>query len=143
MGTKNVNCDWCSKPLPDDAKSNRRFCNRHCASDYAKKQWREKNPKSPMGRLATGTVAEVNEMRVAIDLLRRGCNVYRAAFQGMPSDMLVYPKGWLTPLRIEVTSGNFTTKGKLAHPNRDGAQFDVLAVVVGDDIHYIPELEKQ
>lgn len=142
-------CKDCGDPLIGGRKG-RKFCHKDCAANYQKKQWRLLNPKSPLGQLATGTVAEVNEMRVAIDLLSRGYEVYRAAFQGMPCDLLICGKNtWVypgnEPQRVEVTTGTFTSKGTLAHPTRDETKYDVLAVVAteanGDTkIVYKPEL---
>lgn len=140
-------CKDCGATLTGGRKD-RCFCDKDCASSYQKKQWRALNPKSPLGQLATGTVAEVNEMRVAIDLLSRGYEVYRAAFQGMPCDLMVRQSGAENTedfYRIEVTTGTFTPKGTLAHPARDTTKFDVLAVVATEasgatKIVYKPEL---
>lgn len=136
-------CKFCAKRLVGGRKD-RVYCDTACANEDQRRKWREKNPKSPLGELQNNTVAEVNEMRVAIDLLSRGYEVYRAAFQGMPCDILVcgpaLEKGDLA-LRVEVTSGNRSTSGAVTHPKRDAALFDVLAVVLGDGtIVYKPEL---
>lgn len=140
-------CKYCKMPLVGGRKD-RVYCDTACANEDQRRKWREKNPKSPLGELQNNTVAEVNEMRVAIDLLAKGCRVYRAAFQGMPCDMLIEllgddqggKHGWRT-LRVEVTTGNRSTSGAITHPKRDAAQHDVLAVVLGDGtIVYKPEL---
>ena len=137
-------CKQCGHPL-EGGRSNRKFCNKICAGEYAKRQWRERNPASPLGKLATGTIAEVNEMRVAIDLLSRGYEVYRAAFQGMPCDMYIMKGSKDIGQRIEVTTGNFTSNATLSHPTRDPSKYDVLAVVATTadgraTIVYKPEL---
>ena len=129
-----MTCKYCDKPFPADAKSNRRFCNKVCASAFAKESWRQQNPKSALGTIATGTKAEVNEMRVAIDLLEKGYEVYRAAFQGMPCDLIARQFGVYQ--RVEVTTGNKSPNGTVAHPKRDAATYDMLAVVVGNEIIY-------
>lgn len=82
-------------------------------------------------------------MLVAIDLLKRGFEVYRAAFQGMPCDMLARRTEWdhNQVWRFEVTTGNRTAAGTVVHPERNTAVFDVLAVVLGDGgIVYKPEI---
>lgn len=135
-------CKFCSRELIGGRKD-RKFCDARCAAEYQKKAWRESNPKSATATLQNNTIAEVNEMRVAIDLLRRGFAVYRAAFQGMPCDMVVSPEGntiFGKVLRVEVTTGNRTPKGTIVHPDRDASKYDVLAVVIGDEIFYKPEL---
>lgn len=111
--------------------------------------WHMQNPKSALSQFATGTIAEVNTMRVCIDLLTRGCHVFRAAFPAMPCDILIEylgddhggRQGWRV-LRVKVTSGSRTTKGTLVHPVKDArrAEFDVLAVVTASGIFYEPEL---
>lgn len=141
-----MNCKECFADLPIDAKSNRKFCDKHCASEYAKKEWRERNPKSPLTQLATNTVAEANEMKVAIDLLVKGWQVYRAAFPGMLCDMLIYSPNAVRyeedsgMRRVEVTSGNYAANGTLSHPIRTPANYDVLAIVTPSKIVYKPEL---
>lgn len=137
-------CKYCSEPLKGGRKD-RVFCDKYCAANYQKEQWRLHNPKSASTALTTNTIAEVNEMKVAIDLLAKGYAVYRAAFQGMPCDMLVrgIPAWGLDfTVRIEVTTGNRTASGTVVHPKRDETHFDVLAIVVGDEIFYKPELTK-
>ena len=131
-----MTCKYCDKPFPADAKSNRRFCNKVCAGAFAKELWRQQNPKSALGTIATGTKAEVNEMRVAIDFLEQGYEVYRAAFQGMPCDLLVRSNANYKWQRVEVTTGNKSPNGSVAHPKRDEATYDILAVVVGNEIIY-------
>lgn len=133
-------CKYCLDPLKGGRKD-RVFCDKYCAANYQKEQWRLHNPKSASTTLTTNTIAEVNEMRVAIDLLAKGFAVYRAAFQGMPCDMVVMKDVAATGhLRIEVTTGNRTASGTVVHPKRDESLYDVLAIVVGDEIFYKPEL---
>ena len=131
-----MKCKRCDKALPEHSKSNRKFCGKVCASEFAKEQWRQQNPKSALGQVATGTKAEVNEMRVAIDLLEKGYEVYRAAFQGMPCDLICRPNATWNWQRVEVTTGNKSPNGSVAHPKRDPETYDMLAVVVGNEIIY-------
>ena len=138
LARKMNNCKECGEPLVG-GRSDRKFCDKFCASNYNKRLWRERNPKSPLGALDNGTIAEANVMKVCIDLLERGYQVYRAAFPAMECD-LIARTGQSEIARIEVTTGNLTPRGTLVHPKRDAAKFDVMAVVVGDDIYYKPEL---
>lgn len=140
-------CKECGVSLAGGRKD-RVFCGVECANEHQRKVWRENNPKSPLAAMQNNTVAEVNEMKVAIDLLQHGCRVYRAAFQGMPCDMLIEllgddqggRAGWRT-LRVEVTTGSRSTSGALHHPKREAWNYDVLAVVLGSgEIVYKPEL---
>lgn len=135
-------CAQCAKQIYGGRKD-RKYCDKTCAQAFAKQAWREKNPKSPLAAQATGAVAEANEMLVAIDLLQRGYEVFRSAFPAQSCDMLI--KGGNEdplshPLRIEVTSGNYTASGTLVHPERNPSNFDVMAVVANGKIIYKPEL---
>lgn len=136
-----TNCRFCSNPLPEKRRPNRVYCNEECARQAMKLAWHMQNPKSALSQFATGTIAEVNTMRVCINLLERGYSVYRAAFPAMPFDIMAGPAfdHWQ---RVKVTSGSRTTKGTLVHPVKDArrSEFDVLAVVTGDGIFYEPEL---
>lgn len=128
------------------SRKDQKFCSLACARECIRKAWQAANPKTSLVTLKNNTVAEINEMRVAIDLLGRGFEVYRAAVAGMPCDMLACGKNtWLypgnEPRRIEVTTGNRTPSGALQHPRRDDSQYDILAIVVGEDIFYQPELD--
>lgn len=138
-------CKQC-KALLIGGRKDRKFCNAECAGEFQRLAWRQKNPKSPLAALQNNTKAEANIMKVCIDLLQRGYEVYKAAFQGMPCDLVVIYRqetsfgSMVQYRRIEVTSGNRSTSGTLSHPKREAAQYDVLAVVVGDEIFYKPEL---
>lgn len=132
-------CKYCNEKLVGGRKD-RVFCDKDCAALYQKQAWHRMNPKTAAAQLANNTVAEMNEMRVTLDLLSRGYEVYRAAVAGMQCDLYVLHGQHDVGKRVEVTSGNLTPSGTLQHPHRDEAKFDVLAVVVGDTIHYKPEL---
>lgn len=85
-------------------------------------------------------------MRVCLDLMLKGYEVYRAAFSGMTCDLYVCGKStWLypgsIPQRVEVMSGNYSPNGTLVYPpKKNPDNYDIAAVVVGDVIVYIPEL---
>lgn len=133
-------CKYCGGPLPATARSNQVYCSTTCAREYVKREWRERNPKSPLGALAAGTIAEAHVMRVCIDLLEKGWQVYRAAFPAMDFDIFAMRPEWEVALRVKVTTGMRTNRGGVSHPKRDRTKFDVLAIVIGNDIIYEPEL---
>jgi len=82
----------------------------------------------------------MHEMLVCVDLLRRGLFVYRSVSPNSPSDIAaLYGKQLI---RIEATTGNCGTTGRLYYPTKNLEQFDVLAVVKHNgEITYIPDLE--
>ncbi|MCI0528347.1 MAG: hypothetical protein L0Y56_12980 [Nitrospira sp.] len=88
-----------------------------------------------MTRSQTGTF---HEMKVVIDLMRRGYEVYRAVSGGAPCDFVAVKDG--KAIRVEVTTGH-RYKTKLNHPPKDPNKFDVLAIVEHDGwITYRPDL---
>lgn len=144
------NCRFCDKPLVGEKRGNRVYCNEDCSRADLKRKWREQNPKTALAAMKTGTIGEVNAMRVSIDLLTKGYQVFRAAFPAMPFDIVVVEDPLLKnsieihpSKRIKVTTGSKTVKGTLVHPVKPEkrADFDVLAVVTTTgDIFYDPEL---
>lgn len=84
--------------------------------------------------MPTGTVGAISELVVAVDLLRKGYEVFRALSVNASCDLAIIKDGVL--LRIEV---------RTAHTNKNGAwgsnpkhRADILAQVVGNEIKYTP-----
>lgn len=143
MTATTSNCAHCGKPLA--GRKNKRFCNSSCSRAWHSEQWHAHNPKTHAAQLATGTVGSVNLMRVMLDLVVRGYNVYRAAFEAMPYELWIQRGeygvgGWPFGMRVKVTTGHRLSSGKLQRRKFDGIDFDVEAVVVGNDIIYDPPL---
>lgn len=109
------------------------FCSKKCQRNFHKKGYRARNPKSG---LTSATVGAISELRVAIDLMFRGYATFRALSPSCPCDLAVLKDGKL--LRIEVTSGYYSDKGKLYCNHHDSKKYDVLAVVTQEEIVYIP-----
>ena len=85
------------------------------------------------------TVGLLNELRVAIDLLSKGYEVFRAMSQQSSCDLAVLKNGSL--LRIEVTTTVRQAGGGVAYPKKDNNRFDLLALVSREgDILYRPPL---
>jgi len=130
----------CGEPLLG-ARPNRKFCDMACKKAYHSQQWREQNPKSPLGALSMQATAELNVLRVCKDLLQRCSSIqlFRALFPAQDCDLIAMDWGIpATYWRIEVTSGNYTGAGNVTHPKRDARKYDVLAVVIGEEIVYQP-----
>jgi hypothetical protein len=132
-----MDCKQCGKPLVG-GRSNRRYCDKDCLHAYHSAAWHSANPKSPVSQLKTGAVAECNLLRVCLDLLKRSEHIqlYRALFPGQDANLVA--TSWGSTWSIEVVSGNRTAKGKIMHAKRH-EKYDVLAVVLGDEIVYQPE----
>jgi len=95
-------------------------------------------PIANMSGSRRGDTGAIGEMLVAVDLLRRGFATFRAVSPSSPCDLVALVDGvcW----RVEVRTGTrYPSTMNVGVPLRPGQSFDVLAVVVGDDIGYLPE----
>lgn len=89
--------------------------------------------------ISPSTLGTLREMLVAIDLMRRGFDVFKAMSPNSPCD-LVALRGDSPALRIEVkTAVQSPVTGKVAVP-RPRHNCDLLGLVVGDAIHYADAL---
>ena len=131
-------CVECGKGLP----SNRwKYCSYECYSSYNHKKFKRENPNILRGNTA-GTTGAISELRVAIDLLAKGFNVFRALSPHCPCDLAVLKNGKL--LRIEVRTAYRSVAGKpyKRRSRRDDINnIDIYAFVLADEIIYEPILE--
>lgn len=132
-----TNCHHCQAPL-SAAKLRRhsKFCSKRCNNDAWKAKYREQNP---LPAIPPGTRGAVSELVVSADLLDKGYAVFRALSPSCACDLIVLSPDKVLS-RIEVTTAAVSTTGKLWYPPKDAAKFDILAVVLRDEIHYIPPL---
>lgn len=87
--------------------------------------------------LATGTVGAIGELRVCVDLLAKGYEVFRAVSPSCSCDLLVLKSGVVT--RIEVRTSYRTRSGKVYYPTHN-VRADIIAAVLGDELSYNPPL---
>ena len=120
-------CPQCNKDLPGGTKRLSKFCSRTCKASYGRRRYREQNPHS---MLPSATVGAIHELVVAVDLLRRGYNVFRALSPACPCDLAVLQNGKL--VRVEVTTGHRSPQGTIRYPPKNEKKFDVLAIVSFD-----------
>ena len=127
-------CAQCDKPLP----SNRwRFCAYECKKAFLSAQYRKNNP---FLGTSPGTTGAISELRVAIDLMSKGYNVFRALSPNSPCDLAILKDKQL--LRIEVRTSHLTKSGIPYRSKGDGSLADIWAWVTSQDIIYEPELPK-
>ena len=89
--------------------------------------------------MATGTTGAISELRVCVDLLARGYEVFRSVSQSCSCDIAVLKDGRL--FRIEVTTGYENPHtGTLSYSPHKTENYDVIAVVLPEDIVFKPEL---
>lgn len=128
-------CIVCQKSLPEKYQTQTKFCSSRCRRiRYAQRY----GVNSAHPGLAPGTVGAMNELRVCVDLLALGYDVFRAMSPSCSCDLAILREGQL--LRVEVRTGyeNRTTK-TLVTSKGTPSKFDVFAIVLPDRIVYLPE----
>lgn len=79
-----------------------------------------------------------SELLAALDLMNRGDEVFRAMSPSASCDLLILRNG--KPLRVEVKTGRKAKSGDgYSFGSINQTYFDLLAVVVGDQVIYNPE----
>lgn len=138
---KYLKCDFCQEVLSDERyRRNAKYCSLECRNSAYARKFMASEKKSDVN---TGTRGAIGELAASADLLERGYYVYRAVSPSCPCDLTVVKNG--VTLRVEVTTGSYygATK-KINFPPKTKTQqhFDVLAIVLPDKIHYIPDIER-
>ena len=131
-------CRYCLTPLSPEGRKDRKYCDKECAQAAAKEKWRKANPKTAESVIATGAIAEINQLRAISHLLKHGYLVYRALYAGMPCALIAVDTLLGNMIRVEVVSGSYTPGGALTHAKRDASKFDMLLVVTPKDVHVRP-----
>lgn len=128
-------CLHCGDKVPDADKRRRKFCSTRCRR-------RANSQRLGIERtgLPTGTTGTISELRVCVDLLARGYEVFRAVSANCSCDLAVLKDGAL--LRIEVrTAYENKATGSVMHNRPKVFRADVYAGVLRDRILYDPSLE--
>lgn len=90
-------------------------------------------------RLATATVGTIAELKVAVDLMSRGFDVFRAMSPASPCDLMAMKEGRQFDIEVRTAVRNPVT-GKI-YRHLKGVKAMWIAHVIGDEIIYEPELE--
>lgn len=106
---------------------------RYCSEDCRLQAYK---PRPPYQGTAPGTVGAIQELRVSVDLLTKGYEVFRALSPNCSSDLIAMKNNKI--LRIEVRTGYYRPKG-IQFP-KDRFKADHFAVVLPDQILYMPPL---
>ena len=118
----------------------RKYCSNECRDQQYQAKYRENNPL--MGT-SSGTTGAISELRVAIDLLSKGYDIFRAVSPNCSCDLAVLKNSKL--LRIEVKTAHKSISGGLYNQpiamgkNKD--KRDIMAWVLPDEIVYEPSLD--
>ncbi len=112
-----------------------KYCTMLCSREHQKEIYRSNNPR-PI--LPTATTGAISELKVAIDLLEKKYEVFRALSPACSCDLAILKNKKL--LRIEVK-----TAYRLPSGNTTCTTFtfkaDILAKVLVDEITYEPSLD--
>lgn len=130
-------CAQCGKELPSNK---RKYCSYECEAAYLKEKYKKLN--NPFKGKSSATTGAISELRVAVDLMVKGYDVFRALSPSCPCDLAILKDSKL--LRIEVRTVGISVSGKPykhtdRHDNPD--EIDHYAWVLPDKIMYEPSLE--
>jgi len=131
---KEKRCLHCKKVIdPRESHYNvKKYCSQKCQrKNYSKSFQYTGNPPSQ-------TKGDMNELRVIIDLVENGHQIFREVGKN-EFDLVSWYRGKL--YRVEVTTGMIARNNKIYHPTKDKNKFDVLAVVTPSGITYDPGFE--
>lgn len=132
-------CKMCGDAISENRRRRRAmFCSKICASGFYKRKWKEKNPRR-VYRGRTSHTGAAHELLVSADLMLRGYEIFRALSPDCPCDLAMIRDGKM--LRVQVTTGYTSLTGKMSWPFKDPKKHDLLAIVVGKEIHYIPPID--
>lgn len=129
-------CVICGKPLPI-------WKQKYCSDDCRYKGQERKLLKNLYRGKSSNTTGAISELRVAIDLLSKGYDVYRALSPTAPCDLAVLKDMQL--LKLEVRTAPKTKAGviyKVRSKQEEGQTDIVWAWVCPDEIIYEPPLFK-
>lgn len=132
-------CIQCGKPY-EPQKFNQKYCSYECRTLSSKIKYKEFNPDTLKGK-TSATTGAISELRVAVDLLAKGYDVFRALSPNCPCDLAILKENKL--LRVEVRTAfiSITSKIYKTKSQRDDKNnIDVYAWVLPDKITYEPEL---
>ena len=122
-------CDVCHLSF-NTSHGNAKVCSKECKKKKTNRMYgREKY----LEGIAPGTVGAIAEMVVAVDLMRKGYNVFRALSPSCFCDLIVEKMDKV--LRIEVRTGYQSQTGNIVYPKikhgQKGKLLDVFAVYCG------------
>jgi hypothetical protein len=126
-------CVRCSKPFL--GRTSQKYCDVFC---------RDRN-KDDESEFCTAFIGAIHETQVALDLMRKGWDVFRSMSPTGPVDLVIVCR--TVTLRVQVRKAHKTTPGGVSYPKAglddDDGLFDVLALSFADgSVLYSPEPQK-
>lgn len=144
---KTLFCKICEKPIPRhrDANDRRSYCSEVCSKRAHQTRQLERrrncNLQARLG-LPGGSVGKINEMIVAVDLTKRGYDVYTPFSPTAPFDLLAVRSDGVT-YKVEVKTETVLPSGTRLVAMKKGqkGKHDILAKVANlSEITYSPPL---
>ena len=131
-----MKCTFCGQEIPKNRLrwKNVKYCHVNCRRAQDRKKYHARNQRPH--HLNTGTVGAMHELKVAIDLLSKGYEVFRALSSMTSCDLAILKDKKLK--RIEVRTAAYSSSGSVSWPKHHKA--DILAAVLPDKIIYTPNL---
>lgn len=134
-------CAHCNNQFLQRRKS-QIYCSKKCGKDVLIARYYHRQPRAI--NIPSGTTGAMHELKVAVDLMNNGYNVFRALSPACPCDLAVLIDGRL--VLVEVTTGFKLVSGRITHGHlgkNDSGKYDILAIVFYDNsIIYRPTIEE-
>jgi hypothetical protein len=127
-------CVGCQREF-ETSWSVQKYCSKRCRSAHTNELSGMVSSRYP--GMSTGTVGAISELRVAVDLLTRGYEVFRAVSQSCSCDLIAQKNGVL--IRIESRTGYLLKSGKVTY-SKQHFHSDHFAVILPEVIIYEPSL---
>lgn len=118
-----VKCETCGDLFVGNRKD-AKFCSSKCRAGKMAGEFKG---------ISMGTVGALNELRVCVDLLSKGYDVFRSVSPNCPCDLVAAKNGRL--LRVEVRTVRGTDE-KIYLTKPDPSRYDILAMVLPSKILY-------
>jgi len=131
-------CVYCGKKLPTIKW---KYCGHQCKAEFLKAKFKQENPTLLRGN-SSSTTGAISELRVAVDLMAKGFDVFRALSPACPCDIVVAKNNTL--LRIQVRTSYISVSGKMykhASKRDNPDDIDLYAWVLPNEILYEPSLD--
>lgn len=134
-------CKFCGKEITDKGINKQRSA--YCSYDCSRKQIVARGKANNLSRkleLNTGETGQINEMLVAIKLIKEGYKVYLPFDTTCKHDILALKNNIY--YKIQVKTGNILPSGNKAPIKPKNNDYHLLAVVynLGEEIEIIPNL---
>lgn len=140
-------CVFCGEQYQEhsngSAGARSKYCSWECSKKASSKRNVEKRRKINLGSrlgLSGGKIGKISEYVVAVDLIKKGWDVYTAFEDTHIFDILAIKDG--KQIRVEVKTGILLPSGRKIHKTKKGqvGHHDILAVVTNlSEIDYHPE----